>query len=147
MPLNHRRPNLRLRPTAPSNCVDEPYFDLTPSRVHVVEPGRPTSDPPGEVLKRLSPESRESFLQMWKQLPPHLRDINFDLHGSSWEPAVIKELSDVLLEFQDRISRSKTDLGHCKTLPFETHFNLVFHESLLALIGRTPSILKRLTPS
>ena len=44
------------------NCVDEPYFDLTPSHVHIVEPGRPTSDPPDEVLKRLSPESREKFL-------------------------------------------------------------------------------------
>ena len=87
--------------------------------MHVVDSDRPTSDPPDEVLKRLSPESRESFLQLWNQLPPHLRDINFDLHGPGWEPAVIKELSDVLLEFQDRFSRSKTDLGHCKTLPFK----------------------------
>ena len=44
------------------HCVDEPYFDLAPSHVHVVEPDRPTSDPPDEVLKRLSPESREKFL-------------------------------------------------------------------------------------
>ncbi|CAM9726402.1 unnamed protein product [Sphacelaria rigidula] len=47
-----------------------------------------------------------------------MRDINFDLHGPGWEPAVIQELSDVLLQYQERFSRSKTDLGHCKTLPF-----------------------------
>ncbi|CAM9575887.1 unnamed protein product, partial [Sphacelaria rigidula] len=30
-----------------------------------------------------------------------------------------RELSDVLLQYQDQFSRSKTDLRHCKTLPFE----------------------------
>ena len=109
-------------PNSAVHCVDEPYFDLhpaPPTPISTVEPAKPPADPPDDVLQRLSPESRERFTQMWHQLPPHLRDIHFDLHGPGWEPAVIQELQDVLLEYQDRFSQSKTDLGHCKTLPFE----------------------------
>lgn len=51
-----------------AHCVDEPYFDLMFSsspQVHAVDPVRPPSNPPDEVIQRLSPESWKSFMHLW----------------------------------------------------------------------------------
>jgi len=38
--------------------------------------------PCSQLLARLNADQRESFLDLWERLPLHLRDVNFDLHGS-----------------------------------------------------------------
>ena len=48
-----------------------------------------------------------------------MRDITFDLHGSGWSPSVIDSLEDVLCEFPDDFSTSKTDFGSCSLMPFK----------------------------
>ena len=80
-------------------------------------------DPPTalcpQLLARLDADQRTSFLNLWDRLPPHLRDIIFDLHGSGWSPSVIDSLGDVLCEFPDVFSASKTDFGSCSLMPFK----------------------------
>ena len=56
---------------------------------------------------------------MWELIPPHLRDIHFGLDGNQWSPEDIRQLGDVLTRYEGRFSKSKTDLGHCHTLPFK----------------------------
>ena len=36
--------------------------------------------PSPALLERLNPDQRSSFLRVWVRLPPHLREIAFDLH-------------------------------------------------------------------
>ena len=56
---------------------------------------------------------------MWGHLPPHLRDITFNLHGIGWPPAWIDDLGDVFSGFQDVFSVSKTDFRSCSLVPFK----------------------------
>ena len=56
---------------------------------------------------------------MWARLPPHLREITFDLHDPGWTPSVIEQLGDVLYKFPEVSSASKTDFGSCSLMPFE----------------------------
>ena len=56
---------------------------------------------------------------MWELIPPHLQDIHFDLDGTQWSSEDIRQFGDVLLRYEGRFSKSKTDLGHCHTLPFK----------------------------
>ena len=72
-----------------------------------------TASPSPALLERLTPEQRVSFLRVWHRLPRHLREITFDLHSPEWTPPAIEELGDVLREFPDVLSSSKTDFGSC----------------------------------
>ena len=36
------------------------------------------------LLERLTPKQRASFLRVWDSLPPHFRDVTFDLHSTEW---------------------------------------------------------------
>ena len=61
--------------------------------------------PPSLVLlERLNPDQRSSFLRVRVRLPPHLRDMAFDLHDPGWTPPAIEQLGDVLCEFPDVFS-------------------------------------------
>ena len=104
--------------------------------------GRPSSDPPGvtpvsavtasslaaaaataspspALLEHLTPEQRGSFLRVWERLPSHLWAVAFDLHGPGWTPLAMEQLGDVLCDFADAFSKSKTDFGYCSLMPFE----------------------------
>ena len=72
------------------------------------------------LLERLNQDQRSSFLRIWARLPSHLREIAFDLHDPGWTPSAIEQLGDVLCEFPDVFSTSKTDFGSCSLMPFET---------------------------
>ena len=87
------------------------------------------SSPPADLLKRLTAEQRASFIKLWDKLPPHLRDIKFDLHGEGWTPAVIDQLGTVLFDYQDVFSTSPTDLGSCPLLPFKIVIVRILHPS------------------
>ena len=46
--------------------------------------------PPSPALpERLNPDHRPSFLRVWARLPPHLREIAFDLHDPGWTLSLI----------------------------------------------------------
>ena len=75
--------------------------------------------PSPALLERLNPDQRSSFLRVWARLSPHLREIAFDLHDPGWTPPAIDQLGDVLCEFPDVFSTSKTDFGSCALMPFE----------------------------
>ena len=83
------------------------------------DPHDPPTAPCSQLLARLDADQRTSFVNLWDRLPPHLRDIIFDLHGSGWSPSVIGSLGDVLCEFPDVFSTSKTDFGSCSLMPFK----------------------------
>ena len=71
---------------------------------------------PGELSEDVQ---RQAFDIMYTRLPPHLKSINFNLHGPEWSPQDIRRLGDVLIQYEDRFSKSKTDLGYCRTCPFK----------------------------
>ena len=71
------------------------------------------------MLERLTPEQRASFLHVWERLPSHLRAVAFDLHGPGWTPLAIEQLGDVICDFADVFSRSKTDFASSSMMPFE----------------------------
>ena len=75
--------------------------------------------PSPALLERLNPDQRSSFLRVWARLPRHLREIVFDLHDHGWTPPAIEQLGDVLYEFPDVFSTSKTDFGSCSLVPSE----------------------------
>ena len=74
---------------------------------------------PQQLLDRLQPEQRASFLLLWNDGPPHLRHNTFNLDGEGWTPAVIDKLQDVLIRYSARFSTSPLDLGRCTTTPFK----------------------------
>ena len=76
------------------------------------------ASPLSALLERLTPEQRASFLCVWERLPPHLRAVSFDLHGTGWTPPAIEQLADFLCDFTDVFSKSKTDFGSCSLMPF-----------------------------
>ena len=75
--------------------------------------------PSPALLERLNPDQRSSFLRVWARLPPHLREIAFDLHYHGWTPPASEQLGDALCELPDVFSTSKTDFGSCSLMPFE----------------------------
>ena len=77
------------------------------------------ASPSPALLERLTPEQRASFLRVWERLPSHLRAVAFDLHSPGWTPLAIEQLGDVLCDFADVSSKSKTDFGSCSLMPFE----------------------------
>ena len=90
--------------------------DALRDSIHVAVDGLPSTEtqptptaPCPELLARLNADERSSFLQLWGRLPPYLRDIAFDLHGTGWSPSVITALGDVLCELPGVFSTSKTD--------------------------------------
>ena len=48
-----------------------------------------------------------------------MRAVAFDLHGPGWTPLAIEQLGDVLCDFADVFSKSKTDYGSCSLMTFE----------------------------
>ena len=105
---------------------DVPNVHALHDNIPVANDDLPPTDPPPEskspspqLLARLDTDQRSSFLRLWNRLPLHLRDVMFDLHGSGWSPSVIDDLGDVLCEFQDVFSTSKTDFGSCSLIPFK----------------------------
>ena len=83
---------------------------------------KPTSadleSPP--LLDRFNADQRDSFRQGWHMLPMHLREISFDFHLPGWDPDVITQLRDTLIEFADVFSTSPTDFSSCSFLPPKT---------------------------
>ena len=80
----------------------------------------PAVPPPSPALmERLNPAQRSAFLRVWVLLPPHLREIAFDLHDPGWDPPAIEQLGDVFCDFLDVFSTSKTEFGSCSLMPFE----------------------------
>ena len=75
--------------------------------------------PSPTLMERLNPAQRSAFLRVWARLPPHLREIAFDSHDPGWDPPAIEQLGDVLCDFPDVFSTSKTDFGSCSLMPFE----------------------------
>ena len=75
--------------------------------------------PSPALLERLNSDQRFSFLRVWARLPPHLREVAFGLHDPGWTPPVIEQVGDVLCEFPEVFSTSKTDFGSCSLIPFE----------------------------
>lgn len=109
----------------PMSCHDPFVNHLRSGHASVPEPGKTVpvdpaaakkspSPPPQHVMERLSAEQRVSFESLWNRLPPHLKTVKFDLHGPGWSSDVIKELGDLLHDFQDVFSTSSTDLGSCR---------------------------------
>ena len=88
-----------------------------------VSPPNITSDspdePPPELLARLDPSQRESFLRLWNTVPPHIRRIDFALDVAGWDPAAFDALSTTLTTYADVFSSSKLDYGECSLRPFE----------------------------
>ena len=95
----------------------------TPPSPQPVPPPNITSDssdePPPELLDRLDPSQRESFLRLWNTVPPHIRRINFALDAAGWDPAALDALSTTLTTYADVFSSSKLDYGECSLRPFE----------------------------
>ena len=69
------------------------------------------------LLNRLDLDLRFSFLRIGAHLPPNLRKVAFDLHDPGWTPSAYEQFGDVLCEFHDVLSTSKT--GSCSLIPFE----------------------------
>ena len=65
-----------------------------------------------------SEEQQSAFLKLWNKIPLHSRDVKFGINHAEWGAVEISQLADVLLQFEHRFSRDKTDLGHCAALPF-----------------------------
>ena len=86
------------------------------------------SPPTPALMERLNPARRSAFLRVWARLPPHLREIAFNLHDRCWDPPTIEQLGDVLCDVSVVFSTSKTDVGSCSLMPFE----------ILALEGSAP---------
>ena len=77
------------------------------------------TSPSPALLDRLNQDQRSSILRVWAGLPPHLREIAFNLHDPGWTPSAIDQLGNVLCEFPDMFSTSKTDFWSCSLMPFE----------------------------
>ena len=95
----------------------------TPPSPQPVPPPNITSDPPDEpppeLLDRLDPSQRESFLRLWDTVPPHICRIDFALDAAGWDPAALDALSTTLTTYADVFSSSKLDYGECSLRPFE----------------------------
>ena len=95
----------------------------TPPPPQPVSPPNITSDspdePPPELLARLDPSQRESFLRLWNTVPLHIRRIDFALDAAGWDPAALDALSTTLTTYADVFSSSKLDYGECSLRPFE----------------------------
>ena len=67
----------------------------------------------------MNQDQRSSFSGVLARLQPHLREILFDLLDPGWTPSAIEQLGDVLCEFPNVFSTSKTDFGSHSLMPFE----------------------------
>ena len=95
----------------------------TPPSPQPVSPPNITSDspdePPPELLARLDPSQRESFLRLWNTVPAHIPRIDFAQDAAGWDPAALDALSTTLTTYADVFSSSKLDYGECSLRPFE----------------------------
>ena len=69
------------------------------------------TSPSPALLERLNQDQRSSFLRAWARLPPHLREIAFDLHDPGWTPSAIEQLGDVFCKISRCILHLKDGLG------------------------------------
>ena len=58
-------------------------------------------------------------MRVWARLPPHMREIAFDLHDPGWTTSAIEQLGDVLYEFPDVSYTLKTNSGSYYLMPLE----------------------------
>ena len=59
------------------------------------------------------------ILRVWGPLSSLLREIAFDSHDPGWDPPAIEQLGDVLCDFPNVFSTSKTDFNSCSLMPFQ----------------------------
>ena len=64
----------------------------------------------------MSEEQQSAFLKLWDRIPPHLHDINFGIDHAEWGAVEIAQLADVIMQYEHRFLRDKTDMGHCTAL-------------------------------
>ena len=101
--VHHLRDETVLPCNESEDCLTQPSYRL----------------PSPTLFERLSTDQRSSFLETWNRLPPHMREIAFDLHGPGWVSVVITQSGKVLAEFSDVLSKSPADSGSSTLLPFE----------------------------
>ena len=75
-------------------------------------------EPPKAVLEALDEKPRAAFIRLWKRVPPHLHDIQFDFDKALRTETNIDTLGDLLCKYEHRFSRHSTDLGHVTVDPF-----------------------------
>ena len=114
--------NARQRPQPP---VSGPIRALPPLRNKRFRNYATTTPQPNDgvpnpaLLNHLSTYQRTIFLKEWNRLKTHVREIAFDLNGPCWTPAVITQLSGILADFPDVLSKSSTDFGSSSRLRFQ----------------------------
>ena len=104
--------------TNPGQSADSQVSAVT-SSLATGEAASAVTSPSSVLLERLNLYQRSSFMCVWTRLRPHLREIAFDLHDPGWTPSAIAQQGDVLCEFPDVFSTSKTDYESCSLIPFE----------------------------
>lgn len=57
-------------------------------------------------------------MRLWRKVPPHLYEINFDFENELWTAADIDALGELLCTYEHRFSHHSTDLGHVTVDPF-----------------------------
>ena len=84
-------------------CADSSvhYVDSKPpiGGPGTVNPASVDLESPTSLRDRLNADHRDRFLQVWPNLSSHLREISFDFHSPGWDPDVITQLGDTLIEF------------------------------------------------
>ena len=70
-------------------------------------------------FKRLTADQHSGFLETLHRLPPHMREISFDLHVPGLTSVVVTQLGEVQAVFSDVLSKPPTDFASCSLLPLE----------------------------
>ena len=71
-------------------------------------PGEPRESPEA-VLAALDEKQRAAFIRLWKRVPPHLHDIQFDFDNALWTETGIDTLGDLLCKYEHCFSGHSTD--------------------------------------
>ena len=69
-------------------------------------------EPTEAVLEDFDDKQRASFIRLWRRVPPHLHDIQFDFEKALWTETDIDTLGDLLCIYEHRFLRHSADLGH-----------------------------------
>ena len=131
--------------SCPHQCLDPFVKNLRDETVPPCDESeaslaQPTYHAPSTaVLERLSVDQRSGFLRTWNRLPPHMREITFDLHGPGWTPAIIIQLGEILAEFSDVFSKPQQNSAPAPCFPSIFRF---LRTALPSRPGPTASILR-----
>ena len=104
-----------------------------------------TASPSPALLECLTPEQQAAFLRVWKRLPAQLCTVAFDLNGPDWITLAIEQLGNILCDFADVFSTSKTGFGSCSLMPSIFRSRNVARLSLPGPTGSTLVWAKKLT--